>query len=298
MAGPELNASPVSPKASPVPARPAEDPLTKDQWRTLLAIADTIVPSIHAESAGPSKHGLVIDDSAYSLTLSTLQQRLKPTDGKVDVLAKKFLEERPSENPAFKEILTRFFGLWAPSEAKQQITLILNLLNSRPGAALLTGYYAPFHTHPVATRQAILQSWSTARIPTFRLLLKSFGLIVKQNWAKTSPTISEVISFPRTPLHGKPAKGFPYEFLQIPPGDEPEVIETDVVIVGSGCGGAVVARNLAESGMKVLVVDRGYYWAPEHLPMTEAEGMEQLFLNGGANTCKWTFGSADRRCQA
>jgi choline dehydrogenase-like flavoprotein len=71
--------------------------------------------------------------------------------------------------------------------------------------------------------------------------------------------------------------------LQFPPSNaaEPETINADVVIVGSGCGGAVAAKTLAEAGLKVIVVDKGYYWSPLRLPMSELEGSAHLFDNGG-----------------
>lgn len=71
--------------------------------------------------------------------------------------------------------------------------------------------------------------------------------------------------------------------MQFPAGSEPEIIETDVVIVGSGCGGAVAASNLAATGHRVLVVDKGYYFPPEQLPMTELAAGIHLYENGGAN---------------
>ena len=46
------------------------------------------------------------------------------------------------------------------------------------------------------------------------------------------------------------------------------MIYTDVVIVGSGCGGGVSAKNLAEAGHKVIVVEKAYHYSPQHLPMT------------------------------
>src|SRR5262245_3152472 len=40
----------------------------------------------------------------------------------------------------------------------------------------------------------------------------------------------------------------------------------DVIVVGSGFGGAVVACRLAEAGARVLVLERGRRWAREQYP--------------------------------
>ena len=90
-----------------------------------------------------------------------------------------------------------------------------------------------------------------------------------------------MLGFPRAPVHGKPGRGFDYNFMQFPPGSEVETIEADIVIVGSGCGGGVCAKNLAEAGYRVIVVDKAYHWGPEHLPMTEKDSGIHLFANGG-----------------
>lgn len=43
------------------------------------------------------------------------------------------------------------------------------------------------------------------------------------------------------------------------------VLDTDVVVVGSGAGGAVVAAELAEAGQKVLVLEEGPHLTPQEL---------------------------------
>jgi hypothetical protein len=122
-----------------------------------------------------------------------------------------------------------------------------------------------------------------------RLLFKSMTLLVKQTWAKSSLVLHQVLSYPRVPIHMAPAQGFEFGFLQIPPGDKPEIIETDVVIVGSGCGAAVAAKTLAAAGHKVIVVDKSYHWPAEHLPMKEQDGWVHMFHNGGFLFCKFYF---------
>lgn len=116
--------------------------------------------------------------------------------------------------------------------------------------------------------------------------------IGKNIWVKTSPTFYKMSGFPRVPHHYEAGPHFEYDFLQFAAGTSPEIIVTDVVIVGSGCGGAVCAKNLAEAGHRVLVADKAYYYRPSQLPMSEVEGGIHLFENGGFETSDDTSISA------
>jgi hypothetical protein len=146
---------------------------------------------------------------------------------------------------------------------------------------MLTGYNTPFHKQPIRIRQSILEKWRLSYLPPLNALHKQMTLVAKNLWVKTSPTLNRLAGFPEVPLHYKPGPHFEYNFLQFPAGQEAAVIETDVVIVGSGCGGGVCAKNLAEAGHRVLVVDKAYYYPPSSLPMSEAEGGIHLYDNAG-----------------
>lgn len=142
----------------------------------------------------------------------------------------------------------------------------------------------PLDCLPIQDRERVLQNWAVSRLPLLRGLHASFTALSIAYWVRTSPTLGRVLGHPRVPTHGSPAKdGYPFRFLQFPPSNstEPEVLTADVVIVGSGCGGAVAAKTLAEAGLKVFVVDKGYYWSPLRLPMSEREAGQHLFDNGG-----------------
>ena len=146
----------------------------------------------------------------------------------------------------------------------------------------MTGSTTLFHLQSLKAREQILLSWSQSYIPTFRSTARGFRNLVGSAWLKTSPTLGLVLGFPRAPVHGEPGHGFDYKFLQIPPGDGAEVLEADVIIIGSGCGAGVCAKNIAETGQRVIVVEKGYSWGPEYLPMSENDGAIHLFANGGA----------------
>lgn len=111
-------------------------------------------------------------------------------------------------------------------------------------------------------------------------------MLTKQTWIRNTPTLHKVLGMPRVPTGMIPGKGFDYEFIQFPPGDAPEIIETDVIVVGSGCGGGVSAKNIAEAGHKVIVVENGFHWTPDHFPMAESNGWHNLFMNGSFLSCK------------
>lgn len=45
----------------------------------------------------------------------------------------------------------------------------------------------------------------------------------------------------------------------------------DVVIVGAGCAGSIMAMVLAEAGMKTVCLEQGHWWRPEDFPHTKAD---------------------------
>lgn len=56
----------------------------------------------------------------------------------------------------------------------------------------------------------------------------------------------------------------------------------DVVVIGSGAGGAVVAATLAEAGKRVVVVEEGPFYKPEdYQRFAPSESVRRMFREGG-----------------
>jgi hypothetical protein len=156
-----------------------------------------------------------------------------------------------------------------------------DIYSTTVGSLILTGYSTPLHQQPIHIRESVIFRWKNSYLPSLQQVSKLLTFLGKNLWIKTSPTFYGISGFPKVPQHYKPGPHFEYSFLQFPPSSSPEVIETDVIIVGSGCGGAVTAKNLAEAGHKILVVDKSYYFPPSSLPMSETDGGIHLYENGG-----------------
>ncbi len=57
--------------------------------------------------------------------------------------------------------------------------------------------------------------------------------------------------------------------------------ECDVVIVGSGAGGAVAAAELAAAGLDVIVLEAGEHYNRENYPSDHLEAIAELYRDGG-----------------
>jgi choline dehydrogenase-like flavoprotein len=64
-----------------------------------------------------------------------------------------------------------------------------------------------------------------------------------------------------------------------PQGDT--TLEADVVIVGSGAGGGVIAGTLARQGLKVVVVEAGGYFSEPDFAQLELKAYQDLYWRGG-----------------
>lgn len=66
----------------------------------------------------------------------------------------------------------------------------------------------------------------------------------------------------------------------VPQGDA-ETLDADVVIVGSGAGGGVVAGKLAQAGLDVVVLEAGGYFDESDFNMLELWAYQNLFYRAG-----------------
>ncbi|KAK3692226.1 hypothetical protein B0T22DRAFT_531748 [Podospora appendiculata] len=263
-----------------LPPPPTGDWFDETQWAVLLALLDAVIPSITAETdVQDAKAQQALPDAHFDELVGRAQASMVEPPS-ADVL-KSYFEDRPSTQPWFLYAVKRTLDT-VPDPVRKQLGSVLSALSTRPGSLLLTGYLTPLQDQPVEIREAILKNWSTSWFGTPRVLFKTFSMLAKASWLQTSPWVKSITGYVDKPLGMKTGEAQDFAFLQFETGSpEPEVLDTDVLIVGSGCGGGVCAKILAEAGHRVMVVDKGHYFSPSQLPMQQDEAAYHLFENNG-----------------
>ena len=115
----------ITPLETPLPPPATGEVLTEAQWTTLLAIADTIIPSIEV-STSPSKQKLSIQASEYTNAVEAITHG-SPED-KSTVIPHSYLQENASSIPGFKELLRRTLSDYVREDARRGIRVILSAL--------------------------------------------------------------------------------------------------------------------------------------------------------------------------
>ena len=164
-----------------------------------------------------------------------------------------------------------------PSRAdRNQLLNTLKLIDTKVGAALMTGKAVPVSWLVQSEAEALLQRWKSSKWLHHRRLAKSVIPLA----------ITSASGFP-----GKEWDAIGYQGPLGPPPDEPkrldpievtsdEEMNCDVVVVGSGAGGGCVAAGLAAAGLDVIVVEKGGYHSESDFHHEEPKAFQEMYLYG------------------
>jgi choline dehydrogenase-like flavoprotein len=141
-----------------------------------------------------------------------------------------------------------------------------------------------FRRLPVGVRAAALNALAKASTEAGEGLADLRGLALMLHYAMPDATGTNpswpVFRYPGPPKDGTIAEPG-LSLLEVPATSEELTLDADVVVVGSGAGGGVVAGTLAEAGLSVVVLEAGGGVQEDGFPGYELEAMTRLYWRGG-----------------
>ncbi len=201
--------------------------LTPDQKHTLSLICDTFVPALPpADGDNPTLFGLCAAD-----------------DNLVDSLEDNILAV-------------------TDAAARTQLQLILNLIEEPLFNRLSVGKTQAFTDMSPDDRTALLRSWGNSDLAPARQWFQSLKRLALFLFYAAMPDGEPHpawagLRYPDHPPRTEPTPP-PITPLTI---TKPTTLYADVLVIGSGAGGGVIAGELSAAGNEVIVVEKGAYYA-------------------------------------
>ncbi|MBI2341334.1 MAG: GMC family oxidoreductase [Deltaproteobacteria bacterium] len=132
-----------------------------------------------------------------------------------------------------------------------------------------------------------LEAWHKSKWAPKRALWRFLDAIVYINYYSI-PHVAAQVGYTPKFKPPKPSPEFKHENAFITPFDHDIREECDVCVIGSGAGGAVIAKTLAEAGRKVVILEEGGYYRVEDFGQDALSETKLMYRNGGIiNTFGW-----------
>jgi choline dehydrogenase-like flavoprotein len=177
-----------------------------------------------------------------------------------------------------------------PAQSRQ-LRLLLRLVESRAVNLLLGEGPVAFRDRDVTARERYLRGWAGSRLALRRSGFQAFKkLLCFLAYADPGEGVRnplwEAIDY-EPPLEPVAAEPTPIRLHPLPAGGrEPLQLTADVIVVGSGAGGGVMAAELARAGRSVVVLEAGPFVPESEMPTDELAAYDRMYLDHGL-TSTW-----------
>jgi choline dehydrogenase-like flavoprotein len=216
--------------------------LTPAERQTLTAIVDTLAPALEPPPGGPAQF---FQTGGVALG--------------IPVLIEQALEEA------------------ADDQTRSDIRQVLKLLGLPPVNWAMARRWGRFSALDLEARTAILGAWATSRANLARGAFQAFKRLTLFLFYAHMPGGQSNPLWPALNYRAMgPQSEAPHEITPLIP-DGPLNLSADVVIVGSGAGGGVVAGELAAAGYQVVVIEKGGHYEARDFIGDELKGNQTLY---------------------
>ncbi len=226
------------------------DWLTPAEMRTLEAVCEALIPAVPPPPGEDDAHGLYAR-SARDVAVARL-------------MAETLAGEPPDSRAEFKQLL--------------------GLLNSPLACMVLAGRPQSFAQLPLPVREVALRKMANSPMAQLRQGFQGLKRLATFIFYSAPGADGRNPNWPAlgyTPAPPLPTPEVAPKRLHTLPVSGDLNLTADVVVVGSGAGGGVVAGELSAAGKDVVILEMGGYYNEADFTGSEAEMMSKLYLRRG-----------------
>jgi choline dehydrogenase-like flavoprotein len=217
--------------------------LDAGEQAALKWVCDTFVPALEAEG----------DDDAHLFRLCASDLRLT-------------------------EQIEQLIEQVASDDDQRLLRLFLRLIEIGAFNGLTTGQWGAFSQLSLEQRSSVLRTWGSSRLPIARRTFQSLKRLTLAVFYALMPDDQPNPAWAALCYDDPPGKTAdatrPIVPLKI---TSPTTLDTDVLIIGSGAGGGVMAGELSAAGLDVIVGEKGGYFAEADYHGREYRSSEQMY---------------------
>lgn len=190
----------------------------------------------------------------------------------------------PAQN-SFMEDLEAVFERITDDAAKRELKLLLNAFETSVFNGVMSGQWSALSQMPLANRERVLMGWGNSSLFLRRKAFQGLKRVILFVAYTNPPSGANHPLWQEIGYSGKPNGGTPpADTLQPYRVLHDTTLTTDVLVIGSGAGGGVVAGELSAAGYEVLVVEKGGFYTEADYDGSERKANETLFEKYGSLT--------------
>lgn len=167
-------------------------------------------------------------------------------------------------------------------DEQRDFRLALRLFESRAMNLALAGRFRTFTAMDRADRERVLRAWATSRVGRIRSGFQTLKrLALSRYYARIDPQTGANPHWAALNYPGPATPPDAPKTINPLPITQDTTLDADVVVIGSGAGGGVVAGELTAAGYGVIVLEKGGYYNEADFDGAEIRSLERLYEKRG-----------------
>ena len=207
--------SQLAPLATVLPSPPDDEVLSAEQWTTLMAVAETVIPEVRPSPTSKIPDGpqMYLSDEEYRATVAEMKSSVQ--NAPENTVLESYLSESPANSEEFRREFQRTLACHIREDARKGIALVLSTLKS---VTHHSGFLRPPHPRTLLMNGQPVLEWALyclmGRLPHF-ISIPTLFVLHSSNLGRLLTFLRSASSLPRFAFSSSRPGSVPHPLLAL-----------------------------------------------------------------------------------